>query len=124
VREVDVEQHDIRVELEDQRHGDGNAPRFADDLDTAAELAPHACAKELVVVDQHDADHASPRGNVSSTSVPLPGSDQIVAAPPARAIRASIDSLMPRRSPATVRGSKPTPRSRTKTAIVSGPASA
>ena len=79
-----------------------------------AELVADAGAEQLVVIDQHDADHDSPPlGMVSSTSVPFPGDDVIVADPPARRRRASIESAIPRRSAATAAASNPTPRSRT-----------
>ena len=92
-------------------------PGLADDLDLVAELAAHAGAEELVVVDEHDArlHDAAPAAGVSSTSVPSPGVEAIVAVPPARAIRPSIDSASPRRSAGTAARSKPAPRSRTKT---------
>ena len=52
---MDVEQHDVGVELADQRHRLGDAAGLADDLDGVAELAAHAGAEELVVVDEDDA---------------------------------------------------------------------
>jgi phage shock protein PspC (stress-responsive transcriptional regulator) len=89
------------------------------------QLAAHAGAEQLVVVDQNDTDHASPPlGIVSSTSVPFPGDEVIVADPPARRSRDSIESAIPRRSAATEARSKPTPRSRTKTETEVGSTSA
>src|SRR5262249_19313928 len=106
----------VRVELADERHGFCDAARLARDLDRRPELAAHAGAEELVVVDEHDADHAELLGSVSSTSVPAPGSEVTAAVPPERRIRPPIDSARPRLSGGTADRSKPTPRSRTKTA--------
>src|SRR5207302_2646970 len=101
-----VEQHDIGVELSDEWRRLGDRARFADDVDEPGELAAYARAEQLVVVDQHDADHDSPPlGIDSSTSVPLPGDEVIVADPPARRSLDSMDSEIPRRSAATVPGS-------------------
>ena len=55
------------------------------------------------------------RSSVSSTSVPRPGAARIAARPPCRSMRPTIDSRTPRRSAGTASGSKPGPRSRTKT---------
>ena len=57
-------------------------------------------------------------GIVSSTSVPSPCRDRTVAVPPCRSILPRIDWASPRRSAPTDSGSKPLPRSRTKTAAV------
>ena len=117
---MDVEQHDIGVELLDERNGLGDARRLADDVDRFRELRANAREEELVIVDEYDATlHAVLRGSLSSTSVPLPGSLVIVACPPARASRPSIDSAMPCRSGGTAARSKPAPRSWTKTATSS-----
>ena len=122
---ADVEDaYGVRIELADEWDGVGDAARFAHDLEAGAELAADARAEELVVVDENDAHHVSFRGSVSSTSVPWPGADVIVAWPPARPIRASIDSSMPRRSRATSARSNPLPRSRTKTETDAEPTSA
>src|SRR5207248_2134322 len=84
--------------------------------DRLRDVAAGAGAEEGVVVDEHDTRcHAGLRGSLSSTSVPAPASEVIVAVPPARAIRPSIDSASPRRSRGTSARSKPAPRSRTKT---------
>ena len=115
VGQVHVEQHDLGIELADQRDRLGHAAGLADDVDDALQLAAHAGAEERVVVDQHDAAHHDLLGIVSSISVPSPGADLIVARPPARASRPSIDSRSPRRSAGTAARSKPAPRSRTKT---------
>ena len=107
VRQVHVEQDDVRVELADQRHRLGDGAGLADDLDRVAELAPHAGAEEVVVVDEHDAPAAHgclPRR--SSTSVPV-GRGRELAVPPARAIRPRIDSAMPCDPRGTASGSKP-----------------
>ena len=58
VGQVDVEQDDVRIELADQRHRLGDRAGLADDLDRVAELAAHAGAEEVVVVDEHDAPAA------------------------------------------------------------------
>ena len=50
-----------------------------------------------------------------ATSVPPPGLERISACPPARSILPTMDSRTPRRSSASGPGSKPEPRSRTKT---------
>ena len=113
VRQVDVQQDDVRVELTDQRHRLGNGAGFADDLDRLAELAANAGAEEIVVVDEHDA--AAAHGCLarrSSTSVPS-AEDVSVAVPPARVMRPRIDSAIPCASAGTASGSKPPPRSRT-----------
>src|SRR6185436_8130277 len=117
VREVDVQQHDIRVELLDQRDRLLDARGLPDEVDGVAELGAHAGPEEAVVVDQDDAaPHDAPRGSVSSTSVPSPGAVVTSAVPPTRAMRPSIDSATPRRSCATAARSNPEPRSRTYTA--------
>src|SRR4051794_8950431 len=122
---MDVEQDDVRIELLDQRNGLCDARGLAHDLDGIAQLGPHAGEEELVVVDQHDATfHGALRGRRSSTSVPSPRAVTIVALPPARSSRPSIDSAMPRRSAGTAVRSKPDPRSWTKTDIVSSVTSA
>src|SRR5437867_800289 len=111
-----VEQHDVRIELLDQRHSLRDARGLADDIDGVAELRPHAREEELVIVDEDDAAlHDALRGSRSSTSVPLPGAEAIVALPPARCSRPSTDSASPRRSAGTAARSKPLPRSWTKT---------
>src|SRR5207253_4860195 len=117
VWEVDVEQHDIRVELADEWHCLGNGARFADDVDRGRDLTAHAGAEQLVIVDENDASlHVdSLCGSRSSTSVPEPRVVTIVAVPPARSSRPSIDSVRPRRSGATAARSNPVPRSRTNT---------
>src|SRR5262249_30572551 len=124
VGEVDVEEDDVRVELVDERHRLGDRPGFADDVDPVAELAADAGPEERVVVDEDDAQCHGRRSSRSSTSVPSPGVEVIVAVPPARASRASIDSAMPRRSAGTVLRSNPAPRSRMKTLTTSSSASA
>src|SRR5438477_940419 len=125
VGEVDIEQHDVRVELADQRNRLGDSARLADDVDRCRDLAADAGAEQLVIVDENDAEcHVELRGSRSSTSVPEPGAVTIVAVPPARASLPSIDSVRPRRSSATAARSNPVPRSRTNTETPSAPASA
>ena len=69
-----------------------------------------------MVVDENDAAlHDALLAMCSSTSVPSPGLDTIVARPPARSSLPSIDSTRPRRSAGTAARSNPAPRSRTKT---------
>ena len=92
---MDVEEDDVGIQLADQRHRLGHRAGFADDVDGLAELAAHTRAKEVVVVDEHDATAAHvclPRRN--STSVPS-GDDVSVAVPPARSMRPRIDSAIP-----------------------------
>jgi hypothetical protein len=116
---VDVEQDDVRVRVPDQRHRLLDGGRLADEVDRVAELGAHARAEQAMVVHEHDApSHARLPGSVSSTSVPSPGAEAIVAVPPTRRMRPSIDSAIPRRSSATRERSKPTPRSRTNTLTV------
>ena len=122
VGQVDVEEDDLGVELLDQRHGVRHRSGLADDLDGVTELGAHAGEEEAVVVDEDDA--TLHRGSLSSTSVPPPGGLVTVALPPARSRRPSIDSRMPSRSSGTAPRSKPTPRSRRKTAISSALTSA
>ena len=123
VGHVDVEQDDVGALRGDQRDRLLDAGRLADELDVALELGAHAGAEQPVVVDDRDARHAVP-GSVSSTSVPAPGAEWIAARPPWRAMRPTIDSRTPRRSAGTAAGSKPGPRSRTKTCSASSEASA
>src|SRR5262249_1966813 len=120
VGEMDVEQHDVGIELADQRDGLGDAAGLADHLEPRPELAADAGAEEGVVVDAADAHQPSCLGIVSPASVPSPGSDVTLARPPARSIRASTDSERPRRSAATSARLNPTPRSRTNTEIAAG----
>ena len=76
VREVDVEEHDLRVEVLDQRDRRRDRPRLADHLDGVAELGLDAREEEPVIVDEDDAPtHDALRGMRSSTSVPSPGVD-------------------------------------------------
>src|SRR5262249_4861380 len=102
--------------LFDQGDGLGHAAGLADDLDQVAEFGAHTGQEQAVVVDQDDAPlHDAFLGSRSSTSVPAPGELVTVACPPARSIRPSIDSAMPRRPAGTELRSKPAPRSRTNT---------
>ncbi len=111
-----------RVELLDQRHGIGDRPGLADDVDAVAELRADAGEEQAVIVDEDDAPFH--RGSLSSTSVPAPGALVTTELPPARSRRPLIDSRIPCLSPGTAAGSKPAPRSRTKTAISSSVTSA
>ena len=114
VGQVHVEQHDIGVELLDQRHRLEHGARLADHLDRRTEPRAHAGTEKIVVVDEHDAaQRPAHRVTSSSTSVPSPGAETILAVPPTRSILPRIDSATPRRSAATASGSKPAPRSRT-----------
>src|SRR5689334_12610549 len=117
-----VEEDDVRVELLDQRDCVGHGSGLAHDVDGVTEFGADACEEEAVIVDEYDA--ARHLGSLSSTSVPFPGELVTSALPPARSSRPLIDSRMPRRSSGTAVGSKPTPRSRTKTAIWSALTSA
>ena len=67
---------------------------------------------------------AAARGIVSAISVPSPGTLTTFAVPPRRSIRACTDSDSPLRSDGTVVGSKPRPRSRTKSETWFGSTSA
>ena len=120
VRQVHVEEDDVGVELADQRDRIGDRRRLADHVDAGIELAPDARAEEAVVLHEHEAapwlherSCGGSSGIRSSTSVPSPGAVRIVAVPPWRATRLSIDSAIPCRSGATALRSKPAPRSRT-----------
>src|ERR671919_1305273 len=125
VRKMHVEEDDVRVELLDQRHGVGHGPGLADDLHRPGELRPDAGEEERVVVHQDDARlHDALRSTRSSTSVPSSGALTIVACPPARSSRPSIESTSPRRSGGTAARSKPAPRWWTKTATASSVTSA
>ena len=97
------------------RHGLGHAGGLARDLEQRLELGAHAGAEELVVVHDQYARLGQARSSSSSTSVPDPGALEIVARPPWRRMRPTIDSRTPRRSDGTAAGSKPGPRSRTNT---------
>src|SRR5439155_16596092 len=112
VREVDVEEDDVGIELLDQRDRVGDRSRLADDLDGRLEPGAHAGAKEVVILHEDDAAQR-PHDSLSSTSVPAPGAETMRAVPPTRSILPRIDSATPRRSGATASGSKPAPRSRT-----------
>ena len=51
---MDVEEHDVRILLLDQRDGIGDRPGLADDLDRVAELGTDAGEEQAVVVHEHD----------------------------------------------------------------------
>ncbi len=113
VRQVDVEQDDVGIELADQRHGLGDGAGLADDLDRLAELRSNARAEDVVVVDEDDAAAAHDRlSSRSSTSVPS-AEDTIAAVPPTRSMRPRIESAIPCESGDSSSGSNPVPRSRT-----------
>ncbi len=95
---MDVEQHDVGIELEDQRHGVGDAACLADDLDAASPSSPRTPARNSSWSSTSTTRITRHPGEGQLDLGAWPGSDQIVAVPPARAIRASIDSVMPRRS--------------------------
>ena len=86
------------------------------DRTSAVELAAHARAEQLVVVDDHDAGlaHRAP-WSTSSTSVPAPGGLHDRRGPPWRSMRPTIDSRKPAPVLGDGGGSKPGPRSRTNT---------
>ena len=120
VGHLDVEQHDVGLELDDARDRLADRAGVADDVDQPVELGAHARAEQGVVVDEHDArDRSAHAPSTSSTSVPSPGRVWISARPPWRAIRPSTDSRRPRRSAGTASSSKPGPRSRTNTSTSS-----
>src|SRR6185295_4915309 len=104
VGQVHVEQDDVGIELLDQRDGLEDGAGLADDLHTRTKSCAYARAEEIVVVDEHDATHRTAH-TLSSTSVPSPGADTILAVPPTRSILPRIDSATPRRSAATASGS-------------------
>src|SRR6185437_15581556 len=146
--QVHVEQHHVRLQLGDHLDRGLDVVGLADHLDLVAELGPDAGPEQAVVIDDHDpgpATAAHPRvarrccswhvhvlldsplarfpaerGMVSDTSVPWPGALRTRADPPRRLILACTDSASPLRSPATASGSKPRPRSLTKTDTSSG----
>src|SRR5215211_4650522 len=113
VGHVHVQQNHVGACLADPAYGLLDGRRVADDLDQVLELRPHPRPEDLVIVDDHDpgARHSS----TSSTSVPEPGALVMFALPPLRSMRPTIDSRMPRRSVGIAAGSKPGPRSLTKT---------
>src|SRR5204863_4398472 len=112
VRHVHVEEDDVGLGRLDLGHRLVDGRGVAHELDEVLELRANAGAEELVVIHDQYARHSS----LSSTSVPS-GELFTVARPPWRSIRPTIDSRMPRRSSGTALGSKPGPRSRTKTLI-------
>src|SRR5690606_19855649 len=116
---VHVEQHDVGARGPDALDGRLHVDRVADYLAAyvlaPGQLDPHARPEQPVVVDEEDPDgpgggpgpaarrrhdaSARPRATRRLTSVPSPGALCTSAAPPWRAIRLTIDSAMPRRSP-------------------------
>ena len=120
-RHLHVEQHHVGLGVEHEPHRVVDRRRVAEHVDEAVELGAHAGPEQVVVVDDDDGGH---RSSTSSISVPPPGAVCTAARPPWRSIRPTIDSRTPRRSSGTVAGSKPGPRSRTKTSIRPGATSA
>src|SRR6185437_7395258 len=111
-RHVDIEQHDVGLELGDRAHRVLDGLGFAEDLDQASELRLDPASEDPVVVDDDDRGCAHRRPlMLSSTSVPSPGSLRTSALPPYLAIRRIIDSRTPRRSSGIESRSKPGPRS-------------
>jgi DNA-binding NarL/FixJ family response regulator len=124
---VDVEEDDVGAGRRD--HADGLLDRagLADDIDQSLDLGANPAPEQRVVVDDDDRRaiaHRAPLAIASTTSVPDPGTETIVAVPPCRCMRPTIDSRTPRRSSGNRSGSKPGPRSRTNASICSGPTSA
>src|SRR3954463_15662783 len=118
VGHVDVDQHDLWLALADELDGGADLVGVSDDVHAVAELGTDAGAEQEVVVDDEDARplaHWPVLVMFSSTSVPWPGLLRTMARPPWRIMRPTIDSDTPRRSVSTDPGSKPMPRSRTKT---------
>src|SRR5690348_2260916 len=107
--------------LGDRSNGLIDVAGLRDHGDIASDLSANPGSEHRMVVhDEHGCHAGSPfwlvsNGIVSRTSVPDPGSLVTCAAPPWRCIRATIESRTPCRSSATAEGSKPRPRSRTKT---------
>src|SRR5680860_1672527 len=86
-RHVHVDENDIGRAFPDHLDGGIDLRGLTDDLDTVAELAAHAAAEQVVVVDQEHARtrlaaHDATRGIVSSTSVPVAGRERMTAFPP------------------------------------------
>jgi hypothetical protein len=127
---VDVEQNDVRHELLDRPHSLIYRPALPDDIDLLVERLVNSRAEEGVIVDDqdprgcHGAHSLLSRLTVISISVPPACEERTVALPPARLIRPMIDSRTPRRAAGAPAGSKPGPRSRTKTRMPSCPTSA
>ncbi len=132
VGHVDVDEDDVGEPLADELDGRAHLVGVPDHLDRVPELGPHPGQEEMVVVDQEHAHLgpvalASGAGSAMSlTTCSRPGHDQLDLGPlsrraaddrrpPWRVIRARMDSAIPLRSPSTASGSKPWPRSRTKT---------
>ena len=109
----------------DQRDGLGDGAGLADDLDGVAELGAHPGAEQPVVVDEHDPQAALTGRHLEPDLGALPRrACATTARPPWRSIRPTTDCARPYRSSGTAAGSKPLPRSRTKTSTRSSPTSA
>ncbi len=80
--EMDIEEDDVGEALADQLDGRCHLVRLADDLDGVPELGPHAGPEDRMVLDEEDPRSVAHRGIDSSTSVPSPGADRMVTAPP------------------------------------------
>src|SRR5262249_9211080 len=125
--QVHVEEYDVRVQVGDRGDRLVDVRGLADDVDRGAELGADAGPEHRVVVDDQDLDGAglahwsfSCRGSFSRTSVPVSGVERISAVPPWRDIRSRMLLRTPCRSAGMVWGSKPEPRSRTKTSTDDG----
>ena len=104
--QVDVEQDDVGGRRRDRVDRFGDVAGLRDHSHAVPEFGHDARAEELVVVDYDDGDgcggHEEPFcGRWSEISVPFPGLLLTAALPPARSIRATTDSVSPRRSRAT-----------------------
>jgi len=107
---MDVEQHHVGVCVHDARDRFRDRACVADHVDDVCHLCANAGAEQAVIVDEEDPDrHADARGTRKRTSVPPPIAVAIATSPPARPMRPSIESAIPRRSEATDARSKPAP---------------
>src|SRR5205823_14887050 len=95
-REVHVEQHHVRLRLNDLRDRRDGVLRFAHDVEALLELGAHARQEQAMVVYQEDPRHGARLGSTSRTSVPSPGDEAMVAEPAFRRIRPTMDSAIPR----------------------------
>src|SRR5215467_7098166 len=125
--QVHVEQDDVGEARGDPGDGRLDVLRLAYHVDAVPELGPDPGPEQGVIVNDEDprltcvwsthfwlgSRFPAARGMVSDTSVPSPCVLRMAAEPPWRAIRARTESASPFRSPGTVSGSNPLPRSRT-----------
>lgn len=89
-----VDEHDVGLALADHLDGGVDLRRIPDDVELTAQLHLHAGEEQMVVIDEEDA-RPGHRFITSSTSVPSPGTETMVAVPPWRLIRPLIDSAIP-----------------------------